>query len=406
MIFRHETKRRRYLHMNSIFTKKNFSSWLKVVLICLLAATLFVGCYEQDGDNKGQTDVTPTPLPEQLSTTQDEISDFVITLEPTNASYLKGDTPSPLSVEASGEGNINYQWFEVLQGTEHSAVEDGGTKNFLPSTEQTGARQYYCLVTRINADGTVEAIKSQTIMVAVNESGEAPEQTSSNSSSGSSSSGSGLWISRQPVSTTVRVGESMTLSLEARGSGALSYQWYTSIYSGANPAVIIENQRESALVMQTGAAYSQLYYCVVTDQTGASVRSNIVTATVLDNPQPAATPTPTPTPTSTSTPKPAEKPVITSTLASKIYVQSDTEVASNKLYSFTASVTPPTSGTLSYQWYRDGSAIVGATSDTYTPQSTDLKLNGTVEFYCIVTNTDGTTSATTQTNTAVLTLNP
>ncbi len=388
--------------MNHVFTKKIFLNWFKVVLICLLAATLFVGCYEQNGEDKEQNDVTPTPLPEQLSTTQEETSDFVITLEPSDTVYKKEDTPNPLSVEAVGEGNINYQWFEVLQGTEHSAVEDGGTKNFLPSTEQIGTRQYYCLVTRINQDGTVEAIKSRTVAVSIIEQGEEePEQTSSNSSSSSSSSGSSggssLWITRQPVSTTVMVGESMTLSLDARGSGALSYQWYTSIYSGANPAVEIENQRESALVMQTGAAYSQLYYCVVTDQTGASVRSNIVTATVLDKPNPATTSTPTPS-------NPAEKPVITSTLLNFTYKQSDTEVVNNALHSFTTTVTPPTSGALSYQWYRDGSIIVGATGDAYTPQNIELKLNGTVEFYCIVTNTDGTSSASTQTNTAVLTL--
>ncbi len=394
--------------MNRIVTRKNLLRWFKVVLICLLAATLFVGCYEQDGEDKGQSDVTPTPTPEQLSTNQEETSDFIITLEPSDTVYQKDATPNPLSVQASGEGTINYQWFEVLQGTEHSAVEDGGTKNFLPSTEQTGTRQYYCLATRINADGTVEAIKSRTVAVSIIEQGEQqPEQSSSNStssnsgSSSGSSGGSSLWITRQPVSTTVMVGESMTLSLDARGSGALSYQWYTSIYSGANPAVKIENQRASALVMPTGAAYSQLYYCVVTDQTGASVRSNIVTATVMDNPQPAATPTQTPTPTN-----PAEKPDITSTLASKIYKVSDEAVTNDTLDFLEVVVTQPTSGTLSYQWYRNGSPVVGETFEIYQPLSKELTPGGSVEFYCIVTNTDGTNSATSQTNTAVLTLNP
>jgi len=78
--------------------------------------------------------------------------------------------------------------------------------------------------------------------------------------------------------------------------------------------------------------------------------------------------------------------------------------------SVSASVTD--GGTLTYQWFSnatnsntDGTSIIGATSQTYTPVTTSI---GTVYYYVEVTNTNnsvnGTKTATSTSNTATVTV--
>ncbi|MEG0919669.1 MAG: immunoglobulin domain-containing protein [Anaerovoracaceae bacterium] len=49
-----------------------------------------------------------------------------------------------------------------------------------------------------------------------------------------------------------------------------------------------------------------------------------------------------------------------------------------------------TGSTLRYQWYKDGVAIAGATSASYTPSTKDRAKD---EYYCVITNNDGTVTS-------------
>ena len=64
-------------------------------------------------------------------------------------------------------------------------------------------------------------------------------------------------------------------------------------------------------------------------------------------------------------------------------------------------------GTLAYQWYADGSAIIGATSSTYTPEANNLSLIGNT-YSVEITQTDafGADESMMSSSSAALTLNP
>lgn len=64
-------------------------------------------------------------------------------------------------------------------------------------------------------------------------------------------------------------------------------------------------------------------------------------------------------------------------------------------------VTGPATGSVSYQWYKNGAAISGATSATYTTPATSIGTNG-AGFSVTVTDSSGTTTSTT----AILTVYP
>ena len=76
----------------------------------------------------------------------------------------------------------------------------------------------------------------------------------------------------------------------------------------------------------------------------------------------------------------AVTPVISTHPSSATYTQGDAATALTVAISNTSDCR-----TLSYQWYKDGVAINGATSNTYTPSTATV---GTSTYYCKVTNTD------------------
>lgn len=81
----------------------------------------------------------------------------------------------------------------------------------------------------------------------------------------------------------------------------------------------------------------------------------------------------------------ADTPVFSGTLSDAEYGVNDEATALNG----TATVTD--GGTLSYQWYADDVAISGATSATYTPDTTT---EGVTVYKVVATNTKGTATAT------------
>ena len=172
-------------------------------------------------------------------------------------------------------------------------------------------------------------------------------------------------ITAQPVATFAAMGNSATFTVTATGTGTLAYQWYfgsTPISGATNPTYAI------AAVATTDAGS---YYCAVGNTVG-SVNSNKATLTV-------STATGETTPTITTQP-------VSLTVATE--------------ESATFSVTATGSGTLSYQWYKDGTAISGATASSFTitaAASTDAGA-----YTCVVTNSVGsvTSSAATLTVTA------
>src|ERR1700680_1508468 len=173
-----------------------------------------------------------------------------------------------------------------------------------------------------------------------------------------------LAITTQPESQSVTAGQTATFSVVATGTGTLTYQWKKggTAISGATAASYTTPPTTSS---DNGAQFS----VVVTDSSG-NLTSNPATLTVTASPV---------------------APSITSQPANQT-------VAVGQMATF--SVTATGTATLTYQWKKNGAAIGGATSASYTTPATTSADNG-AQFTVTVTNSVGSVTS----NAANLTVN-
>ena len=172
-------------------------------------------------------------------------------------------------------------------------------------------------------------------------------------------------ITSQPLSESVLTGQTATFSVTASGTAPLSYQWSqngTAITGATSSSYTTPAETTSA----NGAKFA-----VVVSNTAGSVTSNSATLAVT-----AA----------------AVAPSITSQPANQTTFAGQTAT-----FSVIASGTAP----LSYQWQKNGAAIGGAISSSYTTPAEVTSDNG-AQFTVVVSNTAGTIIS----NAATLTVNP
>ena len=168
-------------------------------------------------------------------------------------------------------------------------------------------------------------------------------------------------ITTQPASQTVAVGQTASFSVTATGSGTLTYQWKKNgtAISGATSA---SYTTPATVASDNGALFTVTVTGGVTSVTSSS-------ATLTVNAPPSITT------------QPVGKTVIAGQTA-------------------TFSVTATGTATLTYQWNKNGSAIGGATSASYTTPATTTSDNGT-QFTVTITNSAGNVTS----NAATLTVN-
>ena len=70
-----------------------------------------------------------------------------ISTQPTGATYTKDDSPTALSVVASGD-DLTYQWYSNTSNSTSGATKINGATNstYTPSTSTVGTKYYYCIV--------------------------------------------------------------------------------------------------------------------------------------------------------------------------------------------------------------------------------------------------------------------
>ena len=166
-----------------------------------------------------------------------------------------------------------------------------------------------------------------------------------------------LAITTQPANQSVTAGQTATFSVVATGSGTLTYQWKKggTAIGGATAASYTTPATTSS---ESGTQFT----VVVTDSTG-SVTSNPATLTVTAS---------------------AVAPSITAQPANKTVTAGQTAT-----FSVTATGTAP----LTYQWKKNGAAIGGATSASYTTPATAASDNN-AQFTVTVTNSVSSAPAT------------
>lgn len=181
--------------------------------------------------------------------------------------------------------------------------------------------------------------------------------------SDSTPSGSPPTVITQPVGATRTVGQSVTFSVAASGSGPLSYQWYLN----GNP---IAGANTTTLVLPSVKTTDAGTYTAGVRNTAGEVLSNAALLTV--NPAPIA-------PVITGQPQP-----VTVT------------AGQTAQFSVTATGTAP----LGYQWQRNGVNIAGATAANCSVVNAQSANVGS--YRVIVSNAAGSVTSTA----ATLTVNP
>lgn len=258
-----------------------------------------------------------------------------ITTQPASQTVTAG-TSVTFSVVASGTGTLSYQWKKA--GTAISGATSATYTIVSPTNADAGS--YTVVVTNV-----VGSTTSNVATLAVNAANVAPS------------------ITTQPASQTVSAGASVTFTVAASGTAPLSYQW-------AKGGIAIGGATNASLTVASAQFSDAGNYSVSVVNALGNVTSNVATLTV--NTTPTA-------PSITTAP-------------------SNQTVTAGASASFTvvASGTPP----LSYQWNKNGAAIAGATSATYSIASTAAGDAGS--YTVTVTN-----SAASVTSGAVtLTVNP
>lgn len=257
---------------------------------------------------------------------------------------IKGNTTSAtFSVNISEPGNpatYTYQWY--VNG---SAVSGATSSTYIKSDlSDTATYSVYCEVT--NKKGTVT---SRIATLSVTQYYTPVLNTSY----------------PEDVTTTVKKGSttSATFSVSISQAGnptSYTYQWYKdgTAVSGATSS--------SYTVSNISSTVTNTIYCVVTNKAG-SVTSRSATLKVTQ--------------------------IYTPVLNSSYPQNATAEVGA----SFTSKVSISTAGspsTYTYQWYKNGTAVSGATSSSYSFTPSGV---GAITLYCKVTNSAGTVTSRTAT---------
>jgi HYDIN/CFA65/VesB family protein/immunoglobulin I-set domain protein len=231
------------------------------------------------------------------------------------------------------QATVTGAGFSVVAGMSSAAIAPGRSHAFQVQFAPTGAG---------NVSGSISIASDAT-----------------NSPLAISLSGTGmtsLAITTQPVSQSVAVGQSAAFSVVATGTGTLTYQWKkgATAISGATAA--------SYTTPATTSSDNGAQFTVVVTDGGESVTSNPATLTVTASPV---------------------APTITSQPANQT-------VAAGQTATFSAAATG--TAILTYQWKKNGAAISGATSASYTTPATTTADNG-AQFTLTATNSVGSATS-------------
>jgi pectate lyase len=259
-----------------------------------------------------------------------------ISLDPQDQTAFVGQSAS-FSVLAAGTAPLFYQWYYNTNSVLSNAASSTLSLTNLQVSDSGG---YSVLVS--NSFGTVTSAVAQ-LSVTV------PDPPS---------------VITQPHDQTVLPGGNATFTVVAGGSEPLSFQWY---YNTSTP---VANASDSTLTLtniQPSAAGS--YSVTVSNLAGVAISSNAV-LTVNTNPV---------------------APVFTSEPASQVVLAGDTAT-----FTALAAGTAP----ISYQWDKNGSPILGATSSTLILSNTQASDDGS--YTVIASNSVGSTTS----DAALLTVTP
>jgi large repetitive protein len=262
-----------------------------------------------------------------------------------------GGAFSPITVTATGQGTLTYQWFSnttptTTGGTSLGTTNGANTFSYTPQTTVPGTLYYYCVVNGTCGTATSAASGAFVVDPATAITGQAT------------------------TAQTQCLGGTFTpISVTATGGG-LTYQWYsnsTASTSGGTFLAAANGAQTSSYTPQATTVGTLYYYCVVTGTCGPAITST-VSGVFIVNPATAIT-------------------------------GQSTGTQTQCIGGIFSSISVTASGIgLTYQWYSNPTptttggtilgAVNGAQTSIFTPSAT---IAGTLYYYCVVSGSCGTT---------------
>ena len=294
----------------------------------------------------GTSTTTTTTVPTETTTT----TTTTTAPQPASISTFLVGTPT------INEGDTTYLW-AYFSGTTATVDNGVGTVgNYQAVNVSPTVTTTYTLTVSNGAGSTTTATVTLTVLPA-NTTTTTTTTTVPTGTTTTVPSGNTVAITGQPANATPLLGSSHTFSVTATGNGVLSYQWYL------NDVAIVGAQSATYVAADEGN-----YKVVVTNMyngTTASVTSNIASLVVR---------------TAVITSQPV-----------------DTYITNGLSKFLNVGITIPGNIIATYQWYRDGTAISGATTQSYS-----ASVAGSYTF--IVTSTRAGQTATKTSDTAIVTV--
>ena len=183
------------------------------------------------------------------------LSDILgITQQPSNVTAEAGKAVT-FTVKAKGVG-LTYQWYFKKAGASSWSLWNGRTTASTTATANAtwNGMKVRCKVT----DSAGNAVYSSAASITI---------------------ASGITITTQPTDKTITLGDPVTLSLKATGTG-LTYQWYFK-KSGQTSFTAWNGRTHATEICTPNATWNGIQlYCIVKDSAGNKVQSNTVTVKV------------------------------------------------------------------------------------------------------------------------------
>ena len=172
-----------------------------------------------------------------------------ITRQPKNAEAMVGEKAT-FSIVAKGDG-LKYQWYYKDPGMSAFKKVSNATKAKYTVTmkQALDGRQFYCQVTDVNK----KKVKSNKVTLTWDTT---------------------LAITAQPKGVSVKDGETAKATVKANGKG-VTFAWWAKAPGAADFALTGVTSSAYSITMSEAADGTEVY-CVVTDETGATVTSNTV----------------------------------------------------------------------------------------------------------------------------------
>ena len=185
--------------------------------------------------------------------------EVTIVTQPESVEVKSGETAA-VTVEAVGEG-LTYTWYYKNPGSTSFSKTTAftGPTYSVTMTEARSGRQVYCLV----KDQYGNKVQSDVVTLTMYKTP--------------------LKIVTQPESIEVKSGETALVEFEAQGDG-LTYTWYYKNSGSSSFSKTTTFTGPSYSVTMSAARDGRQVYCLVTDQYGSKIKTDVVTLSVHKTP--------------------------------------------------------------------------------------------------------------------------